>query len=204
MINGIERVGVYGGTFAPIHNGHVLAAKEFFEQMKLDKLLIVPAFIPPHKEIDSSDDPMHRLEMCRLAFEDVEGIEISDMEIRRGGKSYTVDTLRELAKDGRKLFLLIGTDMMLTFDRWYRFEEIFKLCCPVYIRREKDTSLNEKIIAKNSEYYQKYNVAFRRIAGDPIEISSTDIRSMIKAGEDVSELLPQKVIGYIREMKLYE
>ena len=93
-MNGMDmlRVGVYGGTFAPIHNAHVAAAKAFMEQMKLDYLFVIPTFIPPHKEVDRSDDPLYRLKMCELAFEDTDGVIISDVEIKRGGRSYTYDT----------------------------------------------------------------------------------------------------------------
>lgn len=204
MINGIERLGVYGGTFAPVHNGHVEAASAFYEQMKLDRLLIIPALIPPHKVIDASDEPRHRLRMCELAFGSREGITVSDMELTRGGRSYTYDTLRELSKPGRKLFLLCGTDMMLTFDEWFRFEDIFRLCCPVYIRREKDTSLDEAVIAKNNEYFRKYGVAFRKIIADPIVLSSTEIRKKIRNHEDISGTVPEAVRNYIRDNKLYE
>lgn len=203
MINGIERIGIYGGTFSPIHNGHVLAAKAFLEQMKLDKVIIVPTYISPHKKIDEADNPIHRLNMCSLAFEDCNQIEVSDIEISRGGCSYTVDTLCSLEFPERKLFLLCGTDMMLTFDHWKNVERIFALCCPVYIRRESDLSLNDTIISKNNEYYQKYGVAFRRIITDPVEISSTEIRDMIKNGEDISQFVPRKVIDYIKDNNLY-
>ena len=117
-MNGMDmlRVGIYGGTFAPIHNGHVAAAKAFMEQMKLDYLFIIPTYLPPHKQIDRSDDPTFRLKMCELAFEGVDGVVISDVEIRRGGKSYTYDTLKELSREGTRLFLMCGTDMVLTFD----------------------------------------------------------------------------------------
>ena len=202
MIDGIERVGVYGGTFAPVHNGHVAAARAFYEQMKLDRVLIIPDRIPPHKTIDDADEPERRLDMCRLAF-DSEGMQVSDMELHRQGASYTVDTLRQLSAPGRKLFLLCGTDMMLTFDQWREFEEIFRLCCPVYIRRENDASLNEKIIAKNSEYFRKYGVAFRRIVTDPLEISSSQIRRMVRAGESIHSLAPDEVEKYIIENRLY-
>jgi nicotinate-nucleotide adenylyltransferase len=149
MINGIERVGIYGGTFAPIHNGHITAAKAFLEQMKLDKLIIIPALIPPHKSIDTSDNPHHRFRMCELAFEGMANIQVSDIELKRIGPSYTVDTLRQLTAEGRKLFLLCGTDMMLTFDKWREFKEIFKLCCPIYMRRENDSENDNLIISKN-------------------------------------------------------
>lgn len=202
MIDGIERVGVYGGTFSPVHNGHVAAARAFLEQMKLDRVMIIPDRIPPHKSIDRDDDPAKRLEMCRLAF-DIEGMEVSDLELEREGPSYTVDTLRELTAPGRKLFLLCGTDMMLTLDEWHEFEDIFKLCCPVYIRRENDTSLNEKIIAKNAEYFRKYGVAFRRILSEPIEVTSTELRRAVRAGQSIHGLVPDAVERYIKEQGLY-
>ncbi len=203
MTEQILRIGIYGGTYAPVHNGHIAAARAFVEQMKLDRLLIIPAAIPPHKRLGFSDAPEHRLRMCELAFEGEERIRVSDIEISRGGPSYTVDTLRALRSLEHKLFLLCGTDMMLTFDEWREFEEIFSLACPVYIRREQIRELDEKIIEKNREYYEKYGVAFRKIVADPVVVSSTEIREKIRAGEDISDYLPAKVAEYIREKKLY-
>ena len=197
------RIGVYGGTFAPIHIGHVQAAKAFMEQMKLDYLFVIPAAIPPHKQIDESDDPIHRLRMCELAFEGVDGVVISDIEIKRGGKSYTYDTLASLSRPDARLFLLCGTDMVLTFDRWYRSEDIFKLCYPTYVRREKDPLLDSMIVAKIGEYYQKYGVMFRKIVVDPIELSSTDIRNAVKENKDVSGMISPEVENYIKEHRLY-
>ena len=197
------RVGIYGGTFAPIHNGHVAAAKAFMEQMKLDYLFIIPTCMPPHKQIDKSDDPIFRLRMCELAFEDTDGIVISDTEIKRGGRSYTYDTLVELSRPNTRLFFMCGTDMVLTFDTWYRFEDIFKLCYPVYVRRENDPILTKRIVDKITEYYNKYGVMFRRIVIEPIEISSTQIRRRVSRGEDISSLVPQKVADFIRENQLY-
>lgn len=204
MINDIERVGIYGGTFSPVHNGHIAAAKAFLEQMKLDKLIVIPALIPPHKSIDSSDNPMHRFKMCEIAFSEISNIEVSDIELKRNGPSYTVDTLRQLTKEGRKLFLLCGTDMMLTFDKWKEFKEIFKLCCPIYIRRENDSENDQLIISKNNEYYSKYGVAFRKIIAEPIVISSTQIREDVRGGKDVSEYLPLNVCRYIKDNSLYK
>lgn len=204
-MNGFDftRVGIYGGTFAPIHNGHVRAAKAFMEQMKLDYLFIIPAYLPPHKQIDASDDPLYRLKMCELAFEGTDGIVISDCEILRGGKSYTYDTLKELERPDTRLFLLLGTDMVLTFDTWYRFEDILKMCYPVYMRRENDPLIGNRIVAKITEYYKKYGVMFRKIIADPIEISSTDIRRAVKEGKDISRYVPAKVEKFIKENGLY-
>ena len=203
--NGLDmlRVGIYGGTFAPIHNGHVAAAKAFMEQMKLDYLFLIPTYLPPHKQVDSSDDPLYRLKMCELAFEGVDGVVISDVEIARGGKSYTYDTLKELERPDTRLFLLCGTDMVLTFDQWYRFEDIFKMCYPTYVRRENDPVLTKRIIAKIGEYYEKYGVMFRRIVTDPLAISSTEIRRAVREGKDISALVPPAVADFIRENQLY-
>ena len=197
------RIGIYGGTFSPPHNGHVAAAKAFMEQMKLDYLFIIPTYLPPHKQVDGSDDPLYRLKMCELAFEGVDGVVISDVEIARGGKSYTYDTLKELERPDTRLFLLCGTDMVLTFDRWYRFEDIFKMFYPVYVRRENDPLIGNRIVSKITEYYQKYGVMFRKIITEPIELSSTDIRAAVRSGEDISNLVPEKVARFIRENGLY-
>ena len=204
-MNGYDqlRVGIFGGTFAPVHNGHVIAAKAFMEQMKLDYLYIIPACLPPHKQISPSDDPKHRLRMCELAFADVDGVVVSDLEIARGGKSYTYDTLKELSRPDTRLFFMCGTDMVLTFDTWYRFEDIFKLCYPVYVRRENDPILTKRIVDKITEYYNKYGVMFRRIVTEPIEISSTQIRRMVAEGKDISALVPAEVAKFIREHNVY-
>ena len=204
-MNGFDhtRVGIYGGTFAPVHNGHLRAAKAFMEQMKLDYLFIIPAYLPPHKQIDSSDDPLFRLRMCELAFGDMEGIVISDCEIARGGKSYTYDTLKELERPNTRLFLLCGTDMVLTFDTWFRFEDIFKMCYPVYVRRENDPLIGNRIVAKITEYYQKYGVMFRKILTETLELSSTDVRRAVKEGKDISGMVPEGVERFIRENGLY-
>ena len=204
-MNGFDhtRVGIYGGTFAPIHNGHVSAAKAFMEQMKLDYLFIIPTYMPPHKQIDESDDPLYRLRMCELAFEGTDGVVISDCEIARGGKSYTYDTLKELERPNTRLFLLCGTDMVLSFDKWYRFEDIIKMCYPVYVRRENDAMLGNMLVSKIQEYYQKYGVMFRRVVTDPIPISSTEVRRAVASGEDISHLVPPAVERFIRENQLY-
>ena len=197
------RVGIYGGTFAPIHNGHVAAAKAFMEQMKLDYLFIIPTYLPPHKQIDASDDPLYRLKMCELAFEDTDGVVISDVEIARGGKSYTYDTLKELERPDTRLFLLCGTDMVLTFDQWYRYEDILKMCYPTYVRRENDPFITKRIVAKIGEYYEKHGVMFRRIITDPIELTSTEIRRAVREGRDISSMVPPRVAEFIQNNGLY-
>ena len=149
------RVGIYGGAFAPIHIGHVEAAKAFIEQMWLDVLFVVPTGKSPHKEMDTTASDKDRIEMCRRAFEGVEGVIVSDVEIRRGDTSYSIETLRSFTDDDRRLFMLCGTDMMLTLGEWHDADEIFRLCYPVYIRREEDRALDKKII--DNKINIKYN-----------------------------------------------
>lgn len=199
----ITRIGIYCGTFAPIHNGHVNAAKAFMEQMQLHYLFVIPTALDPSKIRDEGDEARHRMKMCELAFEGEAGVVISDMEIEKGGISYTVDTLRALARDDRRLFMLVGTDMALKLDSWREPEEIFKLCYPTYVRRESDKLLENQIIEKNTKYLNDYGKICRRIMTPEIELSSTEIREMVKRGEDISNLVPEKVAEYIKENKLY-
>lgn len=199
----MTRIGIYGGTFSPPHNGHLLAAKAFMEQMWLDILYVIPTAVPPHKEMEVDVSASDRLEMCRLAFGGMEGVYVSDMEIRRGGRSYTVDTLRELSGEDRRLFLLCGTDMMLTLDQWREPEEIFRLCYPVYIRRENDRFLDQMIVQKIAAYNEAYGKVVRRIVTEPLELSSNDVRKKLAAGEDISNLVSPSVKKYIQDNHLY-
>ncbi|MBR7181270.1 MAG: nicotinate-nucleotide adenylyltransferase [Clostridia bacterium] len=204
MLNGEMRIGIYGGTFAPVHNGHIAAAKEFLRQMQLDLLYIIPAGIPPHKQIDASDDPQHRFRMCELAFDGMKNVIVTDMEIRREGRSYTVDTLRALSAPDRRLFLLMGTDMMLTLDTWRESEEIFKLCYPIYMRRESDPIVEAKIVEKNRQYQEKYGRIVRRLMGEAVELSSTAVRTLVRSGAPIEDFVPPAVAQYIREKGLYQ
>lgn len=197
------RIGIYGGTFSPVHLGHVQAARAFMEQMWLDVLYVIPTGVTPHKEMDGGVTSAQRLRMCELAFADLEGVIVSDIEIRREGKSFTVDTLSALAGEDRRLFLLMGTDMMLTLDTWRAPDRIFELCYPVYIRRESDKALDGEIVRKITEYNQKYGKVVRRIVADPIELSSTEIRAAVREGRDIEALVPARVAAYIKENGLY-
>ena len=199
----MTRIGIYGGTFSPPHNGHVKAARAFMEQMWLDILYVIPTALPPHKEMVVPVSAAHRFAMTQLAFGGIEGVYVSDMELRRGGKSYTVDTLRELAGNDRRLFLLCGTDMMLTLDEWREPDEIFRLCYPVYIRRDNDRSLDEKIVQKIAFYHQKYGKVVRRIVTEPLELSSNQVRAALARGGDIASMVPSSVEKYIRDNHLY-
>lgn len=197
------RTGIYGGTFSPPHIGHISAARAFAEQMKLDELLIIPALLPPHKTIDYEDHPEKRFRMCELAFGDIGCATVSDIELRREGKSYTVDTLKALAREGRELFLLCGTDMIMTLDQWRAPDEIFSLCTPVYIRRESDSKFDSAIAEKIAIYKKKYGVDVANISVSPIELSSSEVRDAVKNGRNIEKLVTDTVAEYISEEGLY-
>ena len=202
----IKKVGIYGGTFSPPHIGHVSAAKAFIDQEALDELIIMPTYLSPHKELSGSVTPMQRLEMCRLSFSNIDGASVSDREIVRKGKSYTYLTLSEMISeksDIRPIFLC-GTDMILTFDKWYRFEDIFKMADIIYIRRENDELITEQINAKTDEYINKYGAVVRELKTEPINISSTELREMISRGEDASPYLNKETEEYIRKWNIYQ
>ncbi len=194
------RIGIYRGGFSPIHNGHVVAAKAFMQQMWLDVLYILPS-----ATAQGNANAWQRLKMCELAFEDVDGVLISDFEIRHSENCDALTALRAFASDEHRLFLLMGTDELLTLDRQRDVEEMFRLCYPVYMRREgNDPILDARIVAKISDYQQKYGKVVRRITGDPIAVSSTSVRSAVASRKDISRMVPPAVEKYIRESGLYK
>lgn len=196
-----NRTGLYGGTFAPPHNGHIYAAAEFIEKMELDKLYIMPAFIPPHKTPDWNDDPALRFEMCRAAFSGLRNTEVSDLEIKKGGLSYTCDTLAELASPDTILFMQCGTDMFLTLDQWKDAKSIFELAHIVCIRR--DETGDELIFLKKREFEIEFGADITVIDSCPWPASSSDIREMIRKGQSVEEFVPPSIVEIIRKNNLY-
>ena len=199
------RLGVFGGTFSPPHAGHIAAAKRFVCECRLDKLLVIPAFIPPHKELgERAPSPLQREEMARLAFSPLgKEVEISDVEIKRGGKSYTYETLRML--DGYdELFLLCGTDMFMCFDTWYRFEDIFHMCTLAVCERYDDSPEERRRLEEKAEFFKNaYGAKTIILSGKIMPASSTDIREMIKRGDDVSDVVGKEVSEYIKKKELY-
>ena len=198
-----KKLGIYGGTFSPPHIGHIRAAESFVKEISPDELWIIPDFLPPHKQIDNDATAEDRLNMCRLAFSHVENATVSDIEIKRGGKSYTAITLTELTSPERDLYFLCGTDMLLTLDTWYDFKTIFRLATICYVRRESDALLTERIDERVKEYKEKYGARIIPVKADVIEISSSEMRAKIKNGEPLSDYLTPEVVAYIKEKGLY-
>lgn len=191
------KIGVFGGTFNPPHNGHVRLAKAAADELKLDKLLVIPSCIPPHKIAAKLADGQERLEMCRLAFGGDPRLEVSPMELERGSRSYTVETLRELKAlyPDSELYFIVGSDMLESFDKWYLWQEILSLSVLCAASREEGYSPDLSRFGKLAE-------RIKIITLDPLEVSSTQIRN--SAGEVSSELLDPKVAAYIREHGLYD
>lgn len=196
------RIGIFGGTFSPIHAGHIKAAKAFLSELSLDVLYVIPDRIPPHKQITGKDDPWLRLEMVKKAFEGEEKIVVSDVELRREGKSYTVETLPEFTGNG-ELFMLIGTDMFLSFDRWYRFRDIFEMCTLVLMVRESRESGLRAEIDRKKALYESMGARICELTAEPFPISSTELRALIASGEDTGEYIPAPVLDFIKEKGLY-
>ncbi len=194
------RIGIYGGAFNPVHKGHVKLAEEIKRKADLDKIIIMPSGVSPHKSSGELIDSEHRLEMCRLAFDD-DYFQVSDLEIRREGKSYTVDTVVELKKiyPDDELFLIMGSDMLLSFHKWYRYEDILSLVTICATTRQGDISTEE--LKSYAADILKKEVAIMDF--EPFECSSTKVRNALLSGEDAASLIGEKVMAYISENALY-
>lgn len=199
----MEKIGVFGGTFNPIHKGHLHLAEGYCNALELDKVLFVPTCIPPHKEVDDLLPASNRLEMCALATQDLLKMAVSDVEIRRGGKSYTVDTLRELAQmyPDDRLYFLMGADMFLTIEEWNGFDEIARTAVLCTASRHEGELPSLKEHARKLE--QKYGAVCHIEAIPVLDISSTQVRDALADGGDVHALVPDAVRDYIYQNGLY-
>lgn len=198
----MRRIAVYGGTFAPVHLGHICAAEALLAYWKPDLLYVIPTCLPPHKQTVKGDDPYHRLTMTRDAFSTVDArIVVSDYEIRCGGRSYTALTLAHFAGADTSLCFLCGSDMFLTLDSWFRAVDIFALAEIAVVRRERTE--DESILAKKRMYEEIYGAKVHLIDAPVLELSSTELRRKIADGEDTGELLLPCTIDYIKKNRLY-
>lgn len=197
------RRAIFGGSFDPVHMGHVSLASELQKALRLDEIIVMPTGISPFKK-DMERRPASgsdRLEMCRLAFADMPFVTVSDYEVSQGGVSYTVDTVRHfhgLYPDDR-LFLLVGGDMLMSFDRWKSWQEILSMCGLAAVSRERDGA--DELEKKAAELRSFGEVIF--VKTEPMEISSTEIREKIIKNCDLSCYVPQNVVKYILECGLY-
>lgn len=198
----MKKMGLFGGSFDPIHQGHLEMALRIAERLELDGVVLMPTFVPPHKIRESMASAEHRLAMCRLAAQGHPQLQVSDLELTREGASFTVDTLTALCEQypDTQWYLLVGADMFVTLRTWYRFEDIARLAVLCTVPREgtDETHLFEyaaDLAADGIEcYVDPYPVT---------SVSSTQIRRRIAAGETLTGLVPQGVEEYIRQNGLY-
>lgn len=200
------REGILGGSFDPIHNGHLAVAEECRQRLALDRVLFIPARVPPHKQGALLSDAVHRLEMARLAVAGIPAFQASDVELRRTGPSYTVDTVSaelERLGEGAEVFFLMGTDQALEVHTWHDVEGLGRLCTLVPVTRpgfplgrldELETKLPAGVVRRMKE---------AAIDITPVDISSTDIRRRVCEGKNISALVPPAVEEYIRTHGLY-
>ena len=194
------RIGIFGGTFNPPHQGHKKLALEFMSRLSLDLMLIIPTFTPPHKEAPDLATGEDRLNMCRLCFcEDC--FSVSDIELRRKGKSYTVNTLQQIKgiHPDDELFFVMGSDMLLSFHTWREPEEILNLATVCAAGRED--GLTAELCSYIQEKYPHRKDRFIVFDFDPVEVSSTQLRENFSQAD--ADLISPEVENYIQERGLY-
>ncbi len=198
------KIGIFGGTFDPVHNAHIAIAIEAAKQLSLDKIIFIPAWKAPHKtdNLSAMIRARFRLEMLELALEDYDNFFVSDIEINRKGISYTFDTLIELigtfdanaqsaAQSNEEFFLLIGADNYLIFNKWREFKKIHELATVVVYKRP-------------GSYLPKIVPPFKVLIGKKYDITSTIIRDKICRGKSIENLVPKNVGKYIIKNNLYK
>ena len=186
------KIGILGGTFNPIHIGHLIIAEEAREKLGLDKIIFVPAYLPPHKDNSDIAPADHRLNMARLAIKGNIYFSVSDMEIKRDGRSYTIDTVREFKKlyPDEDLYFIIGSDLLTYLDEWKDLNEIIKMV---------------KFVAATRPGYPLQNLPsyISTLPIRAVDISGFEIRNCVKEHKSFRYLVPEAVCKYILKKRLY-
>jgi nicotinate-nucleotide adenylyltransferase len=200
----MDRVGILGGTFDPIHLGHLIVGEAAGERLGLDRLIFMPAGSPRLKEQEPSATPQQRLAMARLAVDDNPCFEVGGHEVERPGLTYTVDTLEELRRgleDDAQLYFIVGMDALEQFDRWKEPERLLDLCSLVVVNRvgHQRVDVNDFV-----GRYPQAGPGLTLLNAPRVEISSTEIRRRVSEGQSVKYLTPAPVEEYIRREGLYQ
>ncbi|MGN0689336.1 MAG: nicotinate (nicotinamide) nucleotide adenylyltransferase [Oscillospiraceae bacterium] len=191
----------FGGTFNPVHNGHINLLKTAEEKFSFDKIIVIPTKIPPHKNVVFSVTDEDRLNMCNLAFSGL--AEVSDYEIIQNTVSYTINTMNYFKQiyPEDKFYFLMGSDMLLTFERWREYKKLLSLTAIIAASREEDEF---QVLCRKKAELECDGGEIHIIEAEPYIISSSKIRNMIKSGnKDFSCYLPERVVQYILRKKLY-
>ena len=193
----MSKLGVFGGAFDPVHNGHTALVKAVMKELKLAEMIVIPSYDSPLK----GETPVtfaDRFEMARLAFGDTDGVSVSDIEKKLGGKSYSINTIRALKeiRTEKDIYFIIGGDQLFTLTKWYRYEALLKECHVTAVTRPGISYTDMQEFANGIGRIKVLNL-------DIPDISSTVIRGMIGNGEDVHGLVPDSVLRYIETGGLY-
>ena len=200
-----KRIGIIGGSFDPVHMGHLIIAQDALERLELTEMVFIPAAIAPHKQSLQPTDGEHRLNMLRLATESDLRFSVSDVELQRGGISYTLDTIHALRAERPEVewVLVVGSDTLVDLHNWYRIDEVLDLCEVATFLRPGENCLddiaNKVLISKAHKKKLLNNVVESHL----IAISSTEIRMRVAEGLGISYLVPPEVAMYIYEHGLY-
>lgn len=196
----MSRIGIFGGSFDPVHTGHIKLARFMTKELSLDKMIIIPTYVSPFK--NGGSDAEDRYQMCCLAFTD-EKFTVSRIETDRPERSYTVDTVKMLRQDypEDELFLIVGSDQLKIFHKWYKFEEILSEVTLCAVSRDNGVNYEElqNIADENLRPFGKVIIK----DFEPFEISSTEIRKKVSENENVDGYVSEEVGGYIKMRGLY-
>ncbi|MBU5427197.1 nicotinate-nucleotide adenylyltransferase [Tissierella pigra] len=197
------KIAVMGGTFDPIHNGHLIAAEYARTSLKLDKVIFIPSGVHPFKNNRNITEGKKRLDILSLAIESNKYFDISNIEINREGTTYTIDTIRALKEIYREdeIYFIIGSDIIFEIVQWKGFQELIELCNFILLYRLGKNE--DKIENKIEELNRLYGLKFEKVNAPLIEISSTEIRERVKRDLSIKYLVPEIVEGYIYKHKLY-
>jgi nicotinate-nucleotide adenylyltransferase len=199
------RVGVFGGSFDPIHLGHLILAENCRQQANLDQVLFIPCAMSPHKLDGAHGTDRQRMEMLDLAIGGHRDFVRSDIEVKRGGVSYTVDTLRELdtVEPDNEWFFLMGADSLESFSSWREPEEILKLAKPIIVGRPGSDPVEVGLLESLSSASYVESIRELSITSPLIEISSSDIRKRVSVNQSIRFLVPRSIEQYIVTQKMY-
>jgi nicotinate-nucleotide adenylyltransferase len=201
-----ERIALYGGSFNPIHHGHLIVARSVTEQLRVDRLVVLPSARPPHKSAGALLDADHRVAMVRLAIEGEPHFELSDYDLTRPGPSYTIDTVAHFREEfglDVSLYWMIGVDSLNDLTTWYRVRALVDACRIITALRPGWEEIDWEQLRTRLSEDQIADLKAGLLSTPRVEISSTDIRRRVREGRSIRYLVPDRVREYIEEHKLY-
>lgn len=198
----MKNVVIFGGTFNPLHKGHIEIISALSRLDGTDEVLLIPDKIPPHKECEFLASDEHRLNMCKIAAKEFSNVSVSDIELKRNTKSYTIDTLKELKsiKPDCNFSLAIGGDMLVSFDKWRDYEDIFSLCQLVCLGRG---GVDDNLFSQKVQHFKCLGANILVLENEITEISSTMLRDNMSNLDFISKYIDTEILDYIIKNNVY-